>query len=144
MPQPQENWDAMIGNRLIAEQRNYDMAHEEQLAAQRIPTLNAGQQAAFDCIVAAVTNKTGQCFFLHGPGGTGKTYVYNTLCHYFRGQGKIVLCVASSGIAALLLLGGRTAHSSFKIPLKVHESSTCSIGKNSDLAELIRITDLVI
>ena len=34
MPQPQEDWDALIGNRLIAEQRNYDMAQEEQVAAQ--------------------------------------------------------------------------------------------------------------
>ena len=89
-------------------------------------------------------NKTGQSFFLHGPGGTGKTYVYNTLCHYLRGQGKIVLCAASSGIAALLLIGGRTAHSFFKIPIKIHESSTCCIGKHTDLAELICITDLVI
>ena len=144
MPQPQEDWDALIGNRLIAEQRNYDMAQEEQVAAQRIPTLNAGQHSAFDLIVTAVMNKTGQSFFLHGPGGTGKTYVYNTLCHYFCGQGKIVLCAASSGIAALLLIGGRTAHSCFKIPIKIHESSTCSIGKHTDLAELICITDLVI
>ena len=37
MPQPQGNWDALIGNQLIAEQHNYDMAQEEQYAAQRIP-----------------------------------------------------------------------------------------------------------
>ena len=76
-----------------------------------------------------------------GLGGTGKTYVYNTLCYSLCGQGKIVLCVASSGIASLLLIGGRTAHSTFEIPIEIHEGSTCSIGKNSDLAKL---TDLVI
>ena len=86
------------------------MAQEEQHAVQHIPTLNAGQHSAFDCIVNAVTNKTRECFFLHGPGSTGKTYDYNTLCHYLHGQGKIVLCVASSGIASLLLIGGKTAH----------------------------------
>ena len=144
MPLPQEDWDALVGNRLIREQRNYDMDHETHMAEQLIPTLNVGQRAAFDEIMAAVTNRTGQCYFLHGPGGTGKTYVYNTLCHKLRGQGKIVLCVASSGIAALLLIGGQTAHLHFKVPIQVHESSTCSIPKNSDLAELIRITDLVI
>jgi chromosomal replication initiation ATPase DnaA len=63
-------------------------------------------------------DRTGQTFFLHGPGGTGKTFVYNTLCHYLRSECKIVLCVALSGIAAILLLGGRTAHSMFKIPLR--------------------------
>ena len=44
-----------------------------------------------------------------------------------RAQGKIALCVASSGIASLLLEGGRTAHSTFKIPLKVNDTSTCNI-----------------
>ena len=55
-----------------------------------------------------------------------------------------MLCVASSGIASLLLIGGRTAHLSFKIPIKICESSFCTIGKNTDLAELIHATDLVI
>ena len=115
------------------------------MANQRIPTLNNGQHAAFDAIVNAVETKSGQTFFLHGPGGTGKhTYVYNTLCHFLCGQGKIVICVALSGIASLLLMGGRTSHSTFKIPIEIHEGSTCSIVKHSDLAGLIRAADLVI
>ena len=88
--------------------------------------------------------KSGQCFFLHRSGGTGKTYVYNTLCYFSHGQNKIVLCVASSGIASLLLIGGRTSHSAFKIPLDIDESSVCAIPRNFDLAKLIEITDLVI
>jgi ATP-dependent DNA helicase PIF1 len=55
-----------------------------------------------------------------------------------------VLCVASSGIASLLLMGGRTSHSTFKIPIGIHEGSTCSIEKHSYLAGLIRAADLVI
>ena len=55
-----------------------------------------------------------------------------------------MICVASSGIASPLLLGGRTSHSTFKIPTEIHEGSTCSIGKHSDLAELIKAADLVI
>jgi GTPase SAR1 family protein len=103
--------------------------------------INLEQQSAFDKIVEAVENKTGQTFFLHGPGGTGKTYVYNTLCHFLHGQGRIVLYVTSSGIAALLLIGGRTTHSYFKIPINLHESSLCGIKKNS---QLIRAVDLII
>lgn len=83
-------------------------------------------------------------FFLTGHAGTGKTYTYNTICHQIRSQRKIVLCVASSGIAALLLFGGRTSHSCFKIPLKLHEDSVCNIKKNSDLAELLRHVSLII
>ena len=81
---------------------------------------------------------------MHGSGGTGKTFLYNTLCYKLRSMSKIVLCVASSGIAALLLKGGTTAHSRFKIPIPCHDDSICNIAKNSDLAELICKTDLVI
>src|SRR5271170_5736704 len=144
MPLPQGNWAQQFGNHLIQEQLNYDPVQQLLESEERQAKFNADQWAAFDEIMAAVETKSGQCFFLHGPGGTGKTYVYNTLCYLLRGQGKIVLCVASSGIASLLLIGGRTAHSTFKIPIEIHEGSTCSIGKNSDLAKLIRVTDLVI
>ena len=37
------------------------------------------------------------------------------------------IAVASSGIAATLLLNGRTAHSIFKIPIQLNEDSICSI-----------------
>ncbi|GKE50398.1 ATP-dependent DNA helicase PIF1-like protein [Tanacetum coccineum] len=54
-----------------------------------------------------------------------------------RSQGGIILNVASSGIAALLLEGGRTAHFRFAIPINVVEDS-------SELAELLRMTKLII
>src|SRR6267142_1911064 len=144
MPQVTGNWEANLHNHLIAEQQQYDSAQQAQLAADFIAKLNPDQQAGFDKITSAVTTKSGEIFFLHGAGGTGKTFLYNTLCYHLRSQDKIVLCVASSGIAALLLQGGRTAHSCFKIPIPCHESSICNIPKTSQLAELIHMTDLVI
>jgi PIF1-like helicase len=83
-------------------------------------------------------------FFLQGYAGTGKTFLYQTICHHFRAQVKIVLCVASSRIAALLLPGGTTSHSRFRIPLDIHENSICNIRKGSQLAALIEKTDLII
>jgi hypothetical protein len=144
MPQFVENWGAVFGNHLIVEQCEYDLEEQAQLATDCIACLNQDQQAAFEKIMSAFTTRSGEIFFLHGPGGAGKTYLYNTLCYHLRSQGKIVLCVASSGIAAILLKGGRTAHSCFKIPISCHESSMCYIPKNSPLAELICVTDLVI
>jgi DNA replication protein DnaC len=144
MPQVTGNWEANLRNRLIAEQQQYDSAQQAQLAADCIAKLNPDQKAGFDKITSAVTTKSGDIFFLYGAGGTGKTFLYNTLCYHLRSQDKIVLCVASSGIAALLLQGGRTADSCFKIPIPCHESSVCSIPKTSQLAELICMTDLVI
>lgn len=52
--------------------------------------------------------------------------------------------MASSGIAATLLPGGRTAHSRFKILIILDDFSVCSIGQNSDIAELIKQTKLII
>lgn len=71
--------------------------------------------------------------------------MYNTICHALRAEGRIVLCVASSGIAALLLEGGRTAHSTFKIPVdSLAEDSRCDIPKESSLAALLRVASLII
>jgi ATP-dependent DNA helicase PIF1 len=64
-------------------------------------------------------------YFLYGYGGTGKTYIWRALSAALRSTGEIVLAVASSGIASLLIPGGRTAHSRFAIPLNVNERSTC-------------------
>ena len=61
-----------------------------------------------------------------------------------RSRKEIVLTVASSGIAALLILGGRTAHSRFCIPIIVDEISTCGIHPKSPLAELIVKAKLII
>ena len=85
----------------------------------------------FDQIMDAVESQSGQSFLLYGPGGTGKTYVYNTLCYALHAEGMIVLCVASSGIAALILIGGCTSHSCLKIPIKINEDSVYSIKRGS-------------
>ena len=79
--------------------------------------------------VATIIGRPGHAqarlFFVDGPGGTGKTFLYKTLLATVRARGDIALAVASSGIAALLLEGGRTAHSRLKIPIPVHSSSVC-------------------
>ena len=82
MPQVVGDWGAVMGNCLIQEQRQYDLEEQAVLAAECIAMLNPNQQAAFENITSAITNNTGQLFFLHGPGGTGKTFLYNTLCYH--------------------------------------------------------------
>ncbi|GJU64220.1 ATP-dependent DNA helicase PIF1-like protein [Tanacetum coccineum] len=61
-----------------------------------------------------------------------------------RSQGHIVLNVASSGIAALLLEGRRTGHSRVAVPINIHEDSMCHIPTDSDLADLIHQAKLII
>ncbi|CAN1120467.1 ATP-dependent DNA helicase PIF1 [Linum perenne] len=57
---------------------------------------------------------------------------------------QVVDVSSLSGIAALLMTGGRTAHSRFHIPIDIHSTSTCHIEQDGDLAELIRNTSLII
>ncbi|XP_074373507.1 uncharacterized protein LOC141713836 [Apium graveolens] len=70
--------------------------------------------------------------------------MWNTLCCKLRSVGRVVLPVASSGIAATLLPGGRTTHSRFHIPLKVDEYSVAGIKHGIELDELLKQTSLII
>ncbi|XP_076884315.1 uncharacterized protein LOC143533397 [Bidens hawaiensis] len=58
--------------------------------------------------------------------------------------GQIVLNVASSGIASLLLEGSRTAHSRFLIPINLTEDSQCQVKGNTDISDLLKKTSLII
>jgi superfamily II DNA or RNA helicase len=80
-------------------------------------TLNIDQRQAYNAIVSAYESGESKNFFIDDPGGTGKTYIENLFLKKIRGNGDIALIIASSRIAALLLDGGRTAHSQFKIPI---------------------------
>jgi len=90
-----------------------------------------------------VANKDGKLFFVYGSGGIGKTFVWTLLSH-LRRQGKIMLAIASSRIASVLLLGNKTAHSRFKIPIDLHDESTCNITHQMKVAELVCKADLII
>ncbi|XP_069149281.1 ATP-dependent DNA helicase pfh1-like isoform X3 [Solanum lycopersicum] len=83
-------------------------------------------------------------FFIDGPGGTGKTFLYRALLVVVRTKGFIALATASSGVAASILPGGRTAHSRFKIPVDIDDNFTCNISKQSSLAILIRDSKLIV
>ena len=61
-----------------------------------------------------------------------------------QAKGKICLSVASSGIASLLLEGSQTAHSTFRIPLAVNDTSTCNITHHSHLYHVLQQTSLII
>ncbi len=76
---------------------------------------------------AIKVGKSDDCFFLDGPGDSGKTFLYNTLISVLRGENKIVIPVVSTGIAATLLAGGKTYHSQFKLPIQLNKNSTSNM-----------------
>nr|XP_051197220.1 uncharacterized protein LOC127310601 [Lolium perenne] len=94
-------------------------------------SLNKEQRAGFDEILSHVLNRRSQIFFVDGPGGTGKTYLYKALLAKVRSLGQIAIATATSGIAASIMPGGRTAHSRFKIPIRLTDSSTCNFTSPS-------------
>jgi len=83
-------------------------------------------------------------YFIDGPGGTGKTFLYKALLAGVRSQNLITLATASSGVSASLLTGGRTAHSRFKIPLETVGQITCSVSKQSALGTLLKMSKLIL
>jgi ATP-dependent DNA helicase PIF1 len=87
---------------------------------------------------------SGQLFFIDGPAGTGKTFLYNTLIARLAVEGKRVRASASSGIAALLIRNARTAHSTFNIPINLDSTSTCNFELQSARADRVRATDIAI
>ena len=79
-------------------------------------------------------------------GGTGKTYLINLLLARIRSYSHIALAVASSGIAAILLKGGQTSHSVFKLPLNLarSEQAVCTIKKGTAAAKLLRCCNIIV
>jgi primosomal protein N' len=92
-------------------------------------SLNEEQRAVYDKIMSAVDTDQGGLFFVDGPGGTGKTYLYRVLLTTLHNQGKIAVETTTSGVAASIMPGGRTAHSRFKIPLTIDDGAVCSFTK---------------
>ncbi|XP_057788286.1 uncharacterized protein LOC131005367 [Salvia miltiorrhiza] len=145
MPTPNETIISDAENPLILEETSYNMEDMRAEHAKLYPCLTDEQMMVYQKIINAIDSGEGGLFFLYGHGGTGKIFIWKTLCSALRGRGDIVLPVASSGIASLLLPKGRTAHSRFGIPLDCDENSTCSkIKPDSDLTGLLKKTKLII
>ena len=117
-------------------------ANQEHL--DLISCLNSEQLAGFNEIMDHVMNQENQIFFVDGPGGTGKTYMYKALLAKVRSMGQIAIATATSGIAASIMPGGRTAHSRFKIPIKLNDNSMCGFTKQSGTAKLLKQASLII
>ncbi|KAF8097471.1 hypothetical protein N665_0288s0004 [Sinapis alba] len=131
-------------NQLLQDELNYPREELRVKHGEWFGQLTDEQRSVYDQIISAVNCKTGGVFFVYGFGGTGKKNLWNILSAAVRARGEIVLNVASSGIASLLLPGGRTAHSKFGIPLNPDQFSTCNIEPGSDKAELLARASLII
>lgn len=141
-------------NRAMQDALNHELQRELQYDTQAmteavrttVPQLNEEQRIAYDRLIQAVNSGSGGIYFLDSPGGTGKTFLITLLLAKIRSQNEVALALASSGIAATLLEGGRTAHSALKLPLNMHinETPVCNIAKNSAMAKTLQVCKLII
>ncbi|KAI3705431.1 hypothetical protein L1987_75668 [Smallanthus sonchifolius] len=144
LPMPCESMLSSLSNRLLMEEKCYD---RDQLAIENekmYSQLNSEQQFAYNMVLGSQSSDKQILLFIYGHGGTGKTFLWTAIISALRSIGKIVLAVASSGIASLLLPSGRTAHSRFKIPLDITDDSVCHIKKNTQLSQLLTEASLII
>ncbi|XP_074327666.1 uncharacterized protein LOC141665580 [Apium graveolens] len=144
MPYPPEVFLYNIGNGLIAEKTGYDTEQMKRQHDENSIKLNREQKEVYEAVVESVNSNKGGKFFVYGSGGCGKTFVWKTLLCYLRLERKIVFPVASSGIATVLLDGGRTVHSRFHIPIIIDQCYVAGIKHDIDLAEFLQNTSLII
>ena len=125
----------------------YGIEYEAERATELRSMLNDEQLFFADTVLSKVLSSDGFCtdniFYLDGPGGSGKTFMYNYLAHELRGRLNVATA-AWIGIAATLLLGGCTVHSLFKLPVPLLETSTCNVAPTSKVADMLRAQSLFI
>ncbi|XP_071687461.1 ATP-dependent DNA helicase RRM3-like [Rutidosis leptorrhynchoides] len=122
MPFPDYEFINYTYNMLIHDEMAYDRETLEQDLERYLSTMTIEQRSVYDQIIDVVS-------------------VDAAAVH---ARGDIVINVASSGIAALLLTDGRTTHSRFAIPINVLEDSFCNIQPDSELAALLNKAKLII
>ncbi|KAF5473492.1 hypothetical protein F2P56_010100 [Juglans regia] len=125
----------------IDDELTVTISEEDLLASNH---LNFEQKHAYNLILETLLLNKSAAFFIDGPAGTGKTFLYKALLAEIRSKHIIALATASSGVAASILPGGRTEHSRFKIPLNIEKNSTCNVSKQGNLAKLLRLAKLII
>ena len=118
------------------------------LEKHNINSLSTKQRKIFDTVMNRLKNvinyKNNKCYFIDGPGGSGKSYLLNTIITYLNQESISVLSVAWTGIAANLLINGRTSHITFKLPLNINDESTCNISSNSEYGIKLRNVKFII
>lgn len=145
---------------------------EPNVVQHRIASLNTQQKKAFDLIMEAVAEEGAaahpRCFYIDGPGGSGKTYLYNTLMASVQSKGHVAAAFATTGItlfyhtdvsqkkvylpfsithtgiAAQLLSNGRTVHSGFRLPVPTIDTSTSAMCLRSVEANNLRNAQLIV
>ena len=148
LPRPVDYDHSEFTNRALRHALDFDTHAAAADRDARVEMLTTEQRTVYDAVIDALQSEDtdhGHAFYVDGPGGSGKTFLYETLIHAVHAQGDIALACAISGIAATLLPGGTTAHSLFGLPLEMPEhGATSSIKAQESRAEVLRRAQLIV
>ena len=117
------------------------------MAKSFVDLLNPDQKLIFDDVLDSIHSALYdrfKHFFVDGPGGTGKTFLFKALIHYLRSLGFIVVPVAWTGMAASLVDGGKTVHSTFSLSVPLVSEIAPKIKKDSEKGKLLINAKLII
>ncbi|CAG8672061.1 28029_t:CDS:2 [Dentiscutata erythropus] len=110
------NISLLITTNIPSDEEHFDKSQEYRTGQKMYAQSNNAQQHIADKIMAVINGQSNdnKCFFIDGPGGTRKIFLYETLCYILSGLGIEVLTVAWTEIAANLLPGATTVHTNSK------------------------------
>jgi hypothetical protein len=129
--------------------RAYDASAEERNTEEKRGLMDSSerpdQAALYDAIKKHVDEGIPGMFFADGPGGSGKTFVEEALLSYVRSRDEVAVPCAWSGIAAILLAGGRTCHTTFGLPVPLPAYDVnCKVSAQSGKGAVLRAAKLII
>ncbi|XP_048511133.1 uncharacterized protein LOC125500940 [Athalia rosae] len=116
------------------ESNNELLEESSTIGVRQYEKLNSEQKEIVDAVLDSINTADytgGACFYIDGPGGSDKTYIYKIIWHLLKAKGKNVITMAFTGIAATLLPQGRTVHKTFGLPVPLHSDSTSSVKVKS-------------
>jgi hypothetical protein len=114
---------------------------------QSVSRLNEEQYSAYRTILCAITKpryRGPTAFYLDGPGGCGKTFLYNVLIDAVESLGGYTVSAAYTGIASSLLRNGATIHKTYSVPVDGEYAYSLSISPTSAEAKRLKDAKLLI
>ncbi|KAI5593278.1 hypothetical protein BDE02_03G003900 [Populus trichocarpa] len=93
LPMPDGRLLSEIKTKLLREELNYDIADLICQHSSAFPQLNQCQLNVYDCVIKSVLEKRKELIFVHGYGGTGKTFLWHTIINRLRSDEMTSLIV---------------------------------------------------
>uniref|UniRef100_A0A1I7T6R1 ATP-dependent DNA helicase n=1 Tax=Caenorhabditis tropicalis TaxID=1561998 RepID=A0A1I7T6R1_9PELO len=136
-------WLTLPYQRVSTPEREFNYDECTRRGEDMKSNLNPEQAEVLNAILDALSNGSGGLFFIDGPGGSGKTYLYNCLANIILGTRQKILPIAWTGIAASLLPDGRTVASVFKLNIEDNCKSS-KLSARSSTAKKLAEVDLIL